>query len=494
MKKIILLLIFITNATAFSQVGIGTANIQNGVALQMESNSKGLLIPRVPLQAKNVQAPIAPSPIAIGVMVYNTANAGTGVNSVSPGFYYWNGSLWTSLESATANTNFWSLSGNAGTTPGANYLGTSDNLDMQFKTNAVRRATIKNEGSLIIGNNDTPLTNTLTSIYPENTQIGLYAIGSNSERTLRATNDTGTRFVIDGGNLDNQGGKGVIGISTRPVANTTSSVTGLLGVAGRTTFTELPGESVGVSAQGTTGLHVRGVGKSTTDYNAGYFSYDQVASNGNSTTGPFARIAGKDFGRTLTNVDGTVSGDITYGGYFDANITNGNGANATPSFSFVGASVNSTSYKILGNGSVSTIVKDAEENNRILFATETPEILFEDFGTGQLVNGEAYIKVDPVLSKNIYVDDKHPMKVFIQLEGDCNGVYVTEKTKDGFKVKELQNGRSNVSFSWNLVANRADTINPDGSLSSKHVGVRFPVGPSRLAPEEQSLNDYDSKK
>jgi hypothetical protein len=86
----------------------------------------------------------------------------------------------------------------------------------------------------------------LTSIYPANTQIGLYAIGSNSESTLHATNDSCTRFVIDKGNLDNQGGKGVIGISTRPVANPTSNVTGVLGVAGRTTFTELLGESVGL--------------------------------------------------------------------------------------------------------------------------------------------------------------------------------------------------------------------------------------------------------
>lgn len=73
-------------------------------------------------------------------------------------------------------------------------------------------------------------------------------------------------------------------------------------------------------------------------------------------------------------------------------------------------------------------------------------------------------------------------------------MYVTEKTKDGFKVKELQNGKSNVSFSWNLVANRADALHADGSLSSKHVGVRFPIGPSKLEPMEQTLQDYDSNK
>ena len=137
------------------------------------------------------------------------------------------------------------------------------------------------------------------------------------------------------------------------------------------------------------------------------------------------------------------------------------------------------------------MVKDDEGNNRILHATETPEILFEDFGTGKLVNGEAYISIDKLLSKHIFVDEKHPMKVFIQLEGDCNGVFVTEKTKSGFKVKELNNGKSNVSFSWNLVANRADVLDKSGKIESKHVDVRFPIGPNKLNPEKQVERKYD---
>jgi len=73
--------------------------------------------------------------------------------------------------------------------------------------------------------------------------------------------------------------------------------------------------------------------------------------------------------------------------------------------------------------------------------------------------------LDPILAKNIIVNELHPLMVFIQLEGNCNGIYVTNKTGNGFDVVELLGGSSSVSFSWNLVANRADEILADGSVS-----------------------------
>ena len=74
MKKTLLLVTsFLFTLNVFSQVGIGTTNIQNGVELQIESNSRGLLIPRVALTATNVVAPVGPAPIATGVLVFNTA-------------------------------------------------------------------------------------------------------------------------------------------------------------------------------------------------------------------------------------------------------------------------------------------------------------------------------------------------------------------------------------------------------------------------------------
>ena len=98
------------------RVGIGTTNIQNGVEFQIESNSKGLLIPRVALTATNVVAPVGPAPIAIGVLVFNTATAGAGITAVTPGFYYWSGTEWVALKSSPlAASQDWSLTGNAGT-------------------------------------------------------------------------------------------------------------------------------------------------------------------------------------------------------------------------------------------------------------------------------------------------------------------------------------------------------------------------------------------
>ena len=126
------------------------------------------------------------------------------------------------------------------------------------------------------------------------------------------------------------------------------------------------------------------------------------------------------------------------------------------------------------------MVKDTNNERRILFAPEAPEILFQDYGIGKLKNGVAEIEIDPILSKNIYVDEKHPLKVFIQLEGDCKGVYVTNKSANGFTVKELQNGNSNVDFSWQIVATRADMLDSTGNVHSKHVDVRFPIGPGPI--------------
>lgn len=48
------------------------------------------------------------------------------------------------------------------------------------------------------------------------------------------------------------------------------------------------------------------------------------------------------------------------------------------------------------------------------------------------------------------------MKVHVQLNDNCNGVYVkTDAT--GFDVYELQNGTNNASFTYRLMANRKDT-------------------------------------
>ncbi|HRN99221.1 MAG TPA: hypothetical protein PLA69_07920, partial [Flavobacterium sp.] len=77
-------------------------------------------------------------------------------------------------------------------------------------------------------------------------------------------------------------------------------------------------------------------------------------------------------------------------------------------------------------------------------------------GTGRLVNGRVKIEIDPIFSKNILVDEKHPLKVFVQLEGECNGVYVTNKSARSFEVIELNGGTSDTPFSYSIVATRGE--------------------------------------
>ena len=91
-----------------------------------------------------------------------------------------------------------------------------------------------------------------------------------------------------------------------------------------------------------------------------------------------------------------------------------------------------------------------------MFAPEAPENKFLDYGHGKLENGSVYIEIDPNFTRNILVNDDHTILIYIQPEGDCNGLFVTNKSAEGFEVKELAGGQSNISFSYSIVATRGE--------------------------------------
>ena len=107
MKKIVLLTaVTFLSLNVFSQLKIGNnpTTINSNSILELESTNKGLLIPRVALQATNNAAPL--SSFVAGMMIYNTATAG----DVTPGFYVSNGSSWTKLDNQTS-TNIYNSDG-----------------------------------------------------------------------------------------------------------------------------------------------------------------------------------------------------------------------------------------------------------------------------------------------------------------------------------------------------------------------------------------------
>jgi len=105
-------------------------------------------------------------------------------------------------------------------------------------------------------------------------------------------------------------------------------------------------------------------------------------------------------------------------------------------------------------GTKSAAVSTANHGERKLYADESAEVYFFDRGGGQLVNGVAVIALDPIWLETVTIDADHPMRVQITLTGDCNGVYVAEKTATSFTVRELRGGTSNATFDWEVAAKR----------------------------------------
>lgn len=81
-----------------AQTGIGTTTPNASAKLEISAADKGFLPPRVALTAANVFSPITgTASSAAGLLIYNTATAGSAPNNVVPGFYYWNGSAWVQI-------------------------------------------------------------------------------------------------------------------------------------------------------------------------------------------------------------------------------------------------------------------------------------------------------------------------------------------------------------------------------------------------------------
>jgi hypothetical protein len=283
---------------------------------------------------------------------------------------------------------------------------------------------------------------------------------------------------------------------------------------------------VGDNAEGAGGIQAYGSGyqgieatgfsygvmgfSSSASYGAIYAEDDnanavQAVSSGNIAV----NAAGGTYGLYATTTDATSSYDAVYGydangegvvgsSYYKDGIAGYTTYGLTPYFAYNGGGdpfgadfqganhltnratyidlYNGTEYKVIGGGVVSTTVADNNGNQVVLHAPETPEVYFEDYGQGQLVNGKAHIDLDPTIAKNVIINEKHPLRAYIQLEGDCNGVYVTNKTANGFDVVELQHGTSSSTFQWHIVCNRADEVMPSGKVS-KLADLRFENAP-----------------
>jgi hypothetical protein len=95
MKKA--LFFFLFSVQVYAQTGIGTTTPEASAKLDVSSSNKGFLPPRITLTSLTDITTI-PNP-ATGLLVYNTGN---NVGLVA-GYYYWNGSSWATIATATGS-------------------------------------------------------------------------------------------------------------------------------------------------------------------------------------------------------------------------------------------------------------------------------------------------------------------------------------------------------------------------------------------------------
>lgn len=91
-KNVVLSFCLFLSSFSFSQVAIGNTDPQG--ALDVDSTTDGILIPRVALVNTTTATIDTPTE---SELVYNTAT----VNDVVPGFYYWDGAAWIAIEEKT---------------------------------------------------------------------------------------------------------------------------------------------------------------------------------------------------------------------------------------------------------------------------------------------------------------------------------------------------------------------------------------------------------
>ena len=202
------------------------------------------------------------------------------------------------------------------------------------------------------------------------------------------------------------------------VATTTANVTGVYGSSYGDAGWGVTGWAWGIN-----GFGVRGVGNS---------------SNG---TGVWGDAAASGMGVYGKSAGGTgVYGENLYGniGVYGTTSTGPYGIYCSGNF---GAS-----------GTKSCIVRTSKGPAK-LYCQESPENWFEDFGEGQLSEGRCQIELDPLFLETVTINGQNPMKVFIQLNDNCNGTFV-KRGQTGFEVVELQEGTSNAHFTYRVLAKR----------------------------------------
>ena len=281
-------------------------------------------------------------------------------------------------------------------------------------------------------------------------------IALGGENTAGAGTGNGTGLY---GSTAQSGGYGVEGINTYSFGGGT----GVYGTGGQYGVEGVSSASVGVLGSGSTGTEGNG-----TQY--GVYGIGPTAVYGD---------ANNSSGSSGGNFSNNAGGCYTYAAYYNGTTYYGIYSNS----------------EIYSSSTKSTLVQDEQGNTRAMYCDESPEVIFHDYGTASLVNGRIHIDLDPILAKNVAVNDKHPLRVILTMNEECpNSLFVTNRTATGFDVVEMNHGTSNASFTYEVIANRADKVVKKGEQEKKYSDMRFPLFQVPPPPTSQNAKAQDTEK
>jgi hypothetical protein len=170
----------------------------------------------------------------------------------------------------------------------------------------------------------------------------------------------------------------------------------------------------------------------------------------------------------------------SFGGWFESGSDQGVGgvvgvARAAGTVGFQALALSPATTAGFFSGSVSVIgslgvtggkfavVKGADGQYRGMYAVESPECWFEDFGTGTLAGGKADVKLDPLFAQHVRTDSYH---VFLTPHDPSHHLAATARTGQGFSVAASASADAAAqgtkaadltgTFSYRIVAKRND--------------------------------------
>jgi len=204
MKKYLsIVILFSWSLITYAQVGIQTNTPDASSALDIVATDKGLLIPRVTLTNDLTSASPVTAP-AIGLLVFNIA-------APQPvGLYFWDGASWNLFNAGAISSDYWNLTGNAGTTVGTNFIGTTDAEDFAFYTDNTERMRINEDGQVLVGLTSASFASDFVTIEGNATQN--YALNITSPYVGAYVDATNYAFCGIGGTVALRGVGGTYGV------------------------------------------------------------------------------------------------------------------------------------------------------------------------------------------------------------------------------------------------------------------------------------------